>query len=217
MDPSILGAYGSRAEAHRRLGMDKEAAVDLSFQAQLKNQRNPITYIDFIHSPKVGKLLVFGVGWGLIGGGVWGIAAPWVTDVTLWWPTMLGATGLLGGLWFTWETIADRAESTELAGMVTKKRTHEVVSYWDTSGWTNYYITVSSTEFEVTEGLYHSVNRGDEVVLTVDARWVKLLGGGVHTRIKGVIAIAHGMSSTAQQLSVLEEEPQDVQRTETST
>ena len=36
LDSRILGAYGSRAEAYRRLGMEKEAAVDLSDLAHLR-------------------------------------------------------------------------------------------------------------------------------------------------------------------------------------
>lgn len=110
--------------------------------------------------------------------------------------------GRLSAVWYA--VFGPPTQSVELAGVVTKKRTRTQESYTDTLGWTNYYITVSRTEFEVPVGRYHWFDVGHEVVLTI------MLPGGVDDVVgagwRHVVAITDGPSSTAHQLSVLEHE-----------
>ena len=108
-----------------------------------------------------------GLGPGLIGGGVWGIVAPWVTDVTFWWPTLLGLIGVLLGLLVTIVMVVDYLAGTvELAGFLSKKRE---------TGWgdapTIYHIRVSGTEYEVHEKLFNWVSEWAAVSLKVRGGW----------------------------------------------
>ena len=120
---------------------------------------------------------------GLIGGGVWGMVAPWVTDVTLWWPTLLGVIGVLFGVFLATIVAGEYGGRAEIAGFVGRK-------YHDDEGEgpSPYYITVSGTEFRVDKNLYDWVPENRLVTL-------KVRGGLDHGT---VIAIRRGRSPTAQ-------------------
>ena len=119
-----------------------------------------------------------------IGGGVWGIMASWATDVTFWWPTLLGLAGVLFGLFIAIMQVAKwLTKSVELAGFLSKKREDRGLG----DDPTRYYIRVSGTEYEVHRKLYNGISEGTAVSL-------KLRGGYAMGRT--VMAIRLGMSPT---------------------
>ncbi|MDP6070075.1 MAG: hypothetical protein QGG34_00695 [SAR202 cluster bacterium] len=106
----------------------------------------------------------WGVALGLIGGGAAGIVAPWVTGAFIWWPTILGAMGVLAGLVVAIMNLAEfMTGSVELAGLVSSKR--EVQGRGD--DYTRYYVTVSGTEYEIHEKLYNRALEKTAVTLKV--------------------------------------------------
>ena len=153
LDHRSLGAYRTRAEAYRLLGRRNWAEADLRYIAG----HAVAPYEVFDEGPPLDSVLA----WGLLGGGGLGIVAPWVTDVTLWWPTMLGIIGLFLGLHGTVTERLTPAKTVALAGTVTGKRVEGWGDYFD------YYIRVSRIEFKVSRSLYDAVSGGDKVVLTV--------------------------------------------------
>lgn len=141
-------------------------------------------------NPTLPAVLELGLGLGMVAGGVWGIIAPWVTDVALWWPTLLGVITLLVGIFCVAEGVGNyRGRNTvERAGIVTRKRTIN----WETH--TAYKITVSEVEYDVSPRLYDSVAKGNEIVLKMRAGWYS---------DGAVIAFRHGTASTGRVLPVL--------------
>ena len=106
----------------------------------------------------------WGVALGLIGGGAAGIVAPWVTGAFIWWPTILGAMGVLAGLVVAIMNLAEfMTGSVELAGLVSSKS--EVQGRGD--DYTRYYVTVSGTEYEIHEKLYNRALEKTAVTLKV--------------------------------------------------
>ena len=197
--PDFLGPYGTRAEAYKRLGMDEEAASDLGHLHEVNNQRIPTTHIGGAGLVWKGVGAVF-----LIGFGVLLAIAPGVSDTPRW-ISVLGVLTLILGLAALVAIIAspeewNPLESAELAGTVTRKRDNSRSGNED--GSLHSWITVSTTEFEVTKGLYDSVSLGDDVVLTVRGpKWFDSFLDHPQTGNQVVIAITHGTSPTAQRVT----------------
>ena len=144
---------------------------------------------------------------GLIGGGVWGIIAPWVTDVAFWWPTVLGVIGILFGLLAAIGLYRERTD--ELAVIVEKKR--EVLGLGDNPD--RYYIRVSGADFGVHQKLF---NRDSGTEFEVNGKFYDWLseGAAVVLKVTGgldsgtVVSIRRRTSQTAQLPVRTEEEPQ---------
>ena len=112
LDPSSLGAHRTLAEAYRRLGRENEAKADHEILASRVKQ----SYHVVDEGSEWDTILSVGFGLGLIGAGVWGIAAPWTTDVALWWPTILGIIGMVLGVGMVVMEIPNPAATVELGG-----------------------------------------------------------------------------------------------------
>ena len=125
---------------------------------------------------------------------------------------------LLKGLSVLWRAIGDpfwallskvgnTAELAELAGTVTSKHRydrHDPESTLNFQPYTDFYITVSRTEFKVSRRLFDSVKVGDEVILNLKFGELSSLGG-VLLDAAEISSITRGTSPAAQeQLSALE-------------
>ena len=161
LEPRIQGAYRTRAEASRRLRMplpnprERTTATDDSFNERPKGW-----------SPSFGEsslpgiffslwIIVVGVIVALVSGSGWALL-------------LFGGWGLLTLLWSLWDGInASQDQSSDvvkLHGKVTRARSKEY-THEQGSDYTH-HVTVSGSEFTVSEELSNWVRQGDEVDLT---------------------------------------------------